>query len=63
MPKKTAPRRRTQVKDLPRKQKKLTRDEQKNVKGGIIAVLIGKTDGSKNITDGTSNTVLPTNKS
>lgn len=57
MPRKTANKRRTQVKDLPRKQKKLTRDEQKNVKGGIIAVLIGKTDGSKNITDGTSNTV------
>lgn len=61
MPKKTATRRRTQVKDL-RKQKKLTREEQKNVKGGIIAVLIGTTDGSKKIIDGTSNTVLQTNK-
>jgi hypothetical protein len=49
--------RRTQVKALPKKEKELSTEEQKNVKGGIIAILIGRSDTTKGITDGTSNTV------
>ena len=35
MPVKKSTKRRTQVKDLPRKEKKLSKGEQKKVKGGI----------------------------
>ena len=35
MPEKKSTKRRTQVKDLPRKEKKLSKGEQKKVKGGL----------------------------
>ncbi len=62
MPQKTkgqgAAKSRTKVKNLPAKEKKLTKNEQKDVKGGLIGLLIN--DPSKQvlnsqITDGTSN--------
>jgi hypothetical protein len=48
----TTRKRRTRIADLKRKEKELTPAEAKKVKGGIIAVLIGR---SQKITDGTSN--------
>lgn len=52
---------RTKVKDLPAKEKKLSKGEQKNVKGGLIGLL--KPDQTtqtttSQITDGTSNAAL-----
>ena len=37
MPEKKTPKRRTQVKDLPRKEKELTKEKQQKVKGGGVA--------------------------
>jgi hypothetical protein len=65
MPKKTktqgTARRRTKVDNLPAKGKKLSKGEQKNVKGGLIGLL--KPDqaiqvSNSQITDGTSNAAL-----
>ena len=54
--------RRTQTRKLAPKRKQLGQKEMKDVKGGIIAVLIGAKDniqdGTSNITDGTSNTII-----
>ena len=43
MTQKKSPKRRTQVKDLPRKKKELSKEEQKRVKGGggLMALLNG----------------------
>jgi hypothetical protein len=53
--------RRTKVKNLPAKEKKLSKGEQKNVKGGLIGLLkpdqTTQTSNSQ-ITDGTSNAAL-----
>jgi hypothetical protein len=50
---------RTQIKDLPRGKKELSKGEQKNVKGGLLPYIeqdnIYKT---KSVKDGTSNTLM-----
>ena len=49
---------RTKIKNLPAKEKKLTKNEQKDVKGGLIGLLINdptKQISNSQITDGTSN--------
>ena len=44
MPKKQSTKQRTQVKDLPRKKKELSKAEQKKVKGGTLGSQTGWTD-------------------
>jgi hypothetical protein len=53
MPKKQSdkPQRRTQVKELPREQKDLTKDEQKDVKGGARGLAIGSGRVGGNLVD------------
>lgn len=65
MPKKTEAKsrtkRRTKVNNIPAKEKKLSKKDQKSVKGGLIAFLkTGQTQQTTNtqITDGTSNSSL-----
>ena len=51
-------RKRTKVKDLPAKEKKLSTGEQKKVKGGLIGLLKTSQAVNSQITDGTSNAAL-----
>ena len=51
--------RRTQIQDLPKREKKLSKEEQKKVKGGLLPYI--EQDNlykSKSIKDGTSNTLV-----
>ena len=53
--------RRTKVKNLPAKEKKLSKKEQQNVQGGLIGLLIPsatKQIADSSITDGTSNSSI-----
>lgn len=47
MTEKKTPKKRTQIKDLPKKEKELTREEQKQVQGGARGLAVGiRTVGS-----------------
>lgn len=48
---------RTQVKDLPRKKRELTKEQRQKVKGGLLPYIEQDNLKSTNITDGTSNTI------
>ena len=47
MTEKKEPKRRTQIKDLPRKEEELSKEEQKKVKGGNLIVEARKGGGSE----------------
>ena len=55
----TKRKRRTQVKDLPKQEKELTKEEEEKVKGGILPYV--EQDNLRSVTkisDGTSNTII-----
>ena len=55
----TERKRRTQVKDLPKQEKELTKEEEEKVKGGILPYV--EQDNLRSVTkisDGTSNTII-----
>jgi hypothetical protein len=59
MPKTTkTTKRRLKVKGLPKAEKELTKDEAKRVKGGFVIYGRGGAATQTDITDGTSNTIL-----
>ena len=62
MPEKKSSKRRTQVKELPRKEKKLSKGEQKKVKGGAKTLLNQIEMGTHHLDASTTADFTPTRK-